>query len=243
MPTPQAICIEDLNATDPNARYLRCVALGGRQPGLRLDRGGQALWRSDEDLACELWVSADERLILYRPEDGAPVSVHRGGRALAVPAEKPVVLLDQDRLEVGDRSLRVHVHGEAPGVHAPSFLETEAPSAAASTARAATAAAAALALGLSVGAAGCKSTPEEIEVRTEPPSVAPPVEPDIQVKPDLKVNRPDMIVGKSRTKPPIEVRVAPPEPPAMPPPPPPPPPDKEKKKGKDDKKGKGGKKK
>lgn len=222
MPTPKAICIEDLRGADDASRYLRCVALAGRQPGLRLDREGTVLWRADEELACELWVSADERLILYRPQEGAPVTVQRSGRSLEVPEEKPVVLLDQDQLQVGGRSLRVHVHGDAPAVHAPSPLEVPAPpSGGARLAQAASATAAALALGLSLGAQGCKSGPKEIEVRAEPPEV---MTPDMTVKkPDLKINKPDMIVKKSTTNPPIEVRVAPPEPPAVPAPPPPPP--------------------
>ena len=219
MPSPKAICIEDLITTDDNARYLRCVALAGRQPGLRVDRAGVVLWKSDEELACELWVSADERLMLFRPEGGAAVTVSRGGRSLDVPEAKPVVLLDQDELGVGGRALRVHIHGDAPGVHPPAPLEVRPPAEPSSlrgAAQSATAAAAALALGVSLGAAGCKSSPEPIEVRQEPPVVVPPEEPDMKVKPDMKVNRPDMIIKKSTTNPPIEVRVAPPEPPAVP---------------------------
>jgi hypothetical protein len=38
------------------------------------------------------------------------------------PEEKPVVLIDQDRVEVGGRVFRIHVHGLAPRVHAPTAL-------------------------------------------------------------------------------------------------------------------------
>ena len=92
MPKPIAICIEDLGS-EPKTRYLRCVALPGRQPGLRLDKAGSVLWQSDDGVSCELWVSADERLILYRPEAKAsgPVTLHRAGRSLDVPFGKSLV--------------------------------------------------------------------------------------------------------------------------------------------------------
>lgn len=77
MPQPLAICLEDLGARDPAQRYLRCVALVGRQPGLRVDAGGAVVWRPAELAACELWVSADDRLILYRTGDGAEVTLRR----------------------------------------------------------------------------------------------------------------------------------------------------------------------
>lgn len=180
-------------------RYLRCVALTGRQPGLRLDAQGSAHWRSPgEPAACELWVSADQRLILFRPEeDGPVVRVSRGGRGLEVPVGKPVVLIDQDGVEVGGRRLRIHVHGVAPAVSAPDYLvpERRGPH------RLMRAAAAALALGAAVGAGGCK----RVEVRDTPPSVAPVPE----VAPDARP--PD-----SKPKPPpVEVRDRPPEAPAL----------------------------
>ena len=116
------ICIEDLKARPGEPRYVRCVAVPGRQPGLRLDTGGEVLWKSNDDVACELWVSADDRLILYRPEGAEAVTVSRAGRSLDVPFGKPVVLIDQDQIDVGSRRLRVHVHGEARAVSAPSVL-------------------------------------------------------------------------------------------------------------------------
>ena len=99
-------------------------------------------------------------------------------------------------------------------------------------------------MGLSAGATGCKSTPDKIEVRSEPPfaTYTPEPKPDMKV-PDLKVKRPDMIEGKSITKPPIEVRVAPPAPPVRPPPKPPKPPTPLPKKPTKNDKAKGGKKK
>ncbi|MFW5740909.1 MAG: hypothetical protein ACOC1F_11140 [Myxococcota bacterium] len=99
----------------------------GRQPGLRVSSGASILWLSDDDVACELWVSADNRLIPYRPAGAEEVRVSRGGRSLQAPFAKPVVLLDQDELAVGARHFRIHVHGPAPRVAAPSALPDPAP--------------------------------------------------------------------------------------------------------------------
>lgn len=173
MPKPMAICIEDVDARNENEKYLRCVALVGREAGLRVDAHGAVLWKSDEDAACELWVSADNCLILYRPEGAVAVKVCRAGRGLDVPAAKPVVLLDKDQVVIGDRVLRVHVHGEAPGISAPSpFVPGK------KTVSAWGKAAAALAIGSVVGGAGC-------EVRQSPPVVVapePPPKPPVEVR-------------------------------------------------------------
>ncbi len=187
MPKPLAICIEDLAPASEAERYLRCVAVSGRQPGLRLDSQGTVLWQSEEE-AVELWVSADERLVLYRPEGSAATTVRRGERSLAAPAGKPVILIDQDEIEIGERRLRIHVHGEAPAVVAPSLFvpETKQPGPLGRLARAA----AAVALG-SVMAAGCG----EGEVRDNQPTPIPP--------PKSKVQTPT-------PAPPIDVRDHPP---------------------------------
>ncbi|MBN1774203.1 MAG: hypothetical protein JXB32_23290 [Deltaproteobacteria bacterium] len=208
MPRPLAICLEDLEPGAGRPRYLRCVAVVGREPGLRLDGAGAVLWKSDEASACELWVSQDDKLILYRAAGGAEVTVRREGRSLAVPEQKPVVLLDQDRFEVGSRRLRVHVHGAIDHACAPSPLPEPA-----STGRA-RAAVAVAALGATLGAADCKK-PEpsgDVEVRATPPAVswddaAGPATPDATGLPS-----PD-VVDASSIGPdgdPIEVRVAPP---------------------------------
>ncbi|MBI4859974.1 MAG: hypothetical protein HY815_06885 [Candidatus Riflebacteria bacterium] len=207
MPAPMAICLEDLDATDPSVRYLRCVALVGREPGLRLSRGGAVLWQSDEAVACELWVSADDKLILYRPKGGAPVTVSRQGRSLEVPLERPVVLLDKDRFEVGGRHLCVHVHGEAPQVAAPSMLPSS------SLRQLARVAAAALAISAAAGA----SADGPIEVRGRPPAVAverPPTRPS--PKP---TGSPAQTPPGTPQPSPIEVRERPPEVAAPEPPP------------------------
>lgn len=216
MPTPLAICLEHLDARSPAERYLRCVALGGRQPGLRVDRAGTVLWRSDEQVACELWVSLDEKLILYRPAGAAPVTMWRAGRALEVPEGKPVVMLDQDEFLAGERRLRIHVHGAAPGTYAPSWLPAAEDKPARRPVRAA---AAAVALGVALAGG--------VEVRCHPPAPSPSGpepgwnEPDAGAPPDDPTVAP---AEDAATTPEIEVRVAPPSVAPMPPPPPPPPP-------------------
>ena len=202
MPKPLAICIEDLDAAAP---YTQCVAVAGNHPGLALDAQGELGWQTGEAGACELWVSLDERLMLFRPE-GAPggaVVLRRGGRTLELPEGKPVVALDGDRVDVGGRRLRIHVHGEAPAVHPPNLL----PQQRSSLGRAARAAAAALALGAAVTASGCKSA---VEVRDTPPKVMeePVKKPDMKV-PDQRAASPD--TRPIKTTKPIEVREVPPK--------------------------------
>jgi len=206
MPKPLAICIEDLEAQPGEPRYVRCVAVPGRQPGLRLDTGGEVLWKTDDDVVCELWVSADDRLILYRPEGARAVTVSRAGRSLDVPSGKPVVLIDQDQIDVDSRRLRVHVHGEARAVSAPSPLAPQ-QSGLADFARAAAVAAT---IGAAAVAGGCG---DKIDVRDQPPEVAAPDEP--KEKPTDK-------------KPPIDVRDHPPEEEPAPDPPEPKPADEPK---------------
>jgi len=199
MPTPMAICLEDPGARAPGERYLQCVAVVGRQPGLRVDRGGTVLWRSEEAAACELWVSLDEKLILFRPAGAAAVTVRRAGRVLDVPAGKPVVLIDQDEFEVGAKRLRVHVHGAAPAIVGPSFLPAPERKGAGRRSAAAVALGAVLG-GAALAGAGCPQTP--------------PAQP----RPD------ESQAGDAGEQEDIEVRVAPPTVMPMPPPPPPPPP-------------------
>lgn len=234
MPKPLAICIEDTAAIAPSRRYLRCVALSGADPGLRVTADGEVLWRSEAAAAFELWISQDERLILYRYPDGARVVVRRDGRWLEAPAEKPVVLLDQDLVELGERRFRIHIHGAAPVVHEPSWLAEQPPQV---TRRPLARAAAALALGAALGGAGCKKAGDQtktgpaadaeapIEVRESPP--APPMDPTPpQAGPDAGTDgAPEAAVEPADATsildqpPDIEVRVSPPKVAFEPPPP------------------------
>jgi hypothetical protein len=210
MPLPRAICIEDLRPGEGD-RFLRCVALPGRQPGLRVSTQGTVLWKSGDDIACELWVSGDDRLILYRPMGAAPVRVERKKRSLDVPFDKPVVLLDQDTFHVGDRVLRVHMHGTTTAVRAPSPLPVRKPSTASRVA-------AVVALGAAV--AGCNKN--QIEVRDSPPAVpadfdgAPPDPPGEDAGPPEPPPTSTFAVEPPADPPgepiePIEVREAPPD--------------------------------
>jgi hypothetical protein len=208
MPLPIALCLEDLNPPSPADRYLRCVALVGRQPGLRLGSDGVASWQSEQPSVCELWASADDRLILYRTSSETAVAVSRAGRSLDPPCGKPVVLLDGDELSVGGRLLRVHVHGTAPQIAAPSLLPAR-------LRDQAVRATAVLAIGAAVAACDKKET---IEVRDQPPAVA-EVEPDASTAPSASAptTATASASASASTSAPIEVRETPPEPPALPP--------------------------
>ena len=195
MPKPLAICIEDLNAPSKASKYLQCVALPGRQPGLRLDEAGHALWFSEKAVACELWVSADDRLILYRPDGALPVQVRRAGRSLDVPFNKPVILLDKDEVDIGARHLRIHIHGEAAAVAAPTPLVVK-PSPFDRLAQ--TAAAAAVIGTLTTGCIEVRETPpvvmpvtetptSTIEIRETPPAPERPTDTPIIEEPTVEV--------------------------------------------------------
>jgi hypothetical protein len=198
MVKPLAICVEDMGS-QAKTRYMRCVALPGRQPGLRLDEAGQVVWRSEDDVACELWVSADGRLVLFRPEGAIPVSVHRAGRSLDVPCGKPVFVIDKDEVDVGERRLRIHVHGEAPSVAAPSPLSFKS-----RPLRHLAQAATAAAIVGTVSALGCSP----IEIRNNPPEPVMPTDtPTIVVRDDP----PEIAVTiEASPTPTIEVRDDPP---------------------------------
>ena len=157
MPEPLAICIEDLDAPAKGRRYIRCVALPGGTPGLAVTPEARILWKEEGDQAFQLWISADDRLILLRPEGAPPVRVERAGRGVDAPVGKPVVLIDQDLVTVGSKHLRIHVHGVAEVVHAPSALRS----------RLAGAARLAAAAALGAAAIGCK-----IDIRDHPPEPA-----------------------------------------------------------------------
>jgi len=123
MPSPIALCIEELEPAGDTIRFVQCVAVGGLEPGLRVGADGRVLWL-DGPAAFLLCVSGDDRLVLLKPQDAVPgdISVHRAGRSVVAAAGKPVVLLDRDRIVVGGRAMRVHIHGAATKVHEPRVL-------------------------------------------------------------------------------------------------------------------------
>jgi hypothetical protein len=208
MPAPLAICIENMRE-ETTPRFMRCVALPGRKPGLRMNNSGRILWQTDEAVACELWVSGDDKLILYRPEGAMPLALHRAGRSLDVPFEKPVVIIDKDEIDIGKERFRIHVHGNAPSVVAPSpYVPTRAPS----SSGLAKAAAAAIIGGLA--ATSCS----DIEIREAPPVVMPEVfEPPEETPPTEAPEETPATEPTGETpaapapEPPIEVREDPPD--------------------------------
>lgn len=206
MAKPMAIYLEDTNPVAPERRYLRCVALVGRQPGLRIDAQGEVTWQRNKIEPCEgeVWVSADDKLILYRPEGAAAVTVERAGRRLELPFEKPVVLVDKDLVTIGGKTLRVHIHGTAKAAVEPSPLPQR---------NLGKAAGVAAAVALSAALAGCGPT---IEVRDDPPEVAAdPLddpEPDGgQPEPEPAVDPEPEPVPVEPAPEPIEVREDPPD--------------------------------
>jgi len=178
VPDPISLCVENLEDDSEQTRFIRCVALAGNLPGLGIDRRGRPLWRASADVesACRLWVSADDRLMLWRTEGAPPVTVRRARRSLAAPEAKPVVILDQDEVEIAGVRLRLHVHGVTTEVHPPMPLRTRALGAAATIATA---------LALSAAGAGCDRTaakPDETPLSSaaslEPSASAPSTPPE-----------------------------------------------------------------
>jgi hypothetical protein len=171
------ICLEELGARPDDECFIRCVAVSGGQPGLALDREGLVQWMPDDEATCHgLWVSGDGRLMLYGADAPDAVVVERGARTQEAPVGQPVVLVDQDLLRVGDRQLRVHIHGETEAMYEPERLTRssirrffQAATAAASL----TLGGAALAAGPAMNPAAGIGEPAPIEVRRRPPKVSP----------------------------------------------------------------------
>ncbi len=164
------------------------MALPGRQPGLRLDSSGNILWRTDQAAgtgAAELWVSEDNRLILYRPDGAPPVTVRRAGRSLNVPYSKPVTLVNLDQIVLNDRNLRIHLHGETTSLAAPAPLTPELEARFRKPKLWAKGAALAAMIGALAVSGGC------VEVRENPPAPPPcddPIEEEIET-PDEQQSR------------------------------------------------------
>lgn len=210
MPTPIAVCLEDLTRPQEDDRFLKCVALGGRGPGLRISSTGDVRWKEEQGgaVACELWVSADERLILFRPEGAVRVAVHRAGRSLAVPEGKPVVVVHGDIVDGTDAgwARKVHVHGRASAVSAPSTFR-----------RGVAKAVAAAAMSAAVVATSCggatETSPDPVEIRDEPPSMTEVPPPDESQPEETPPPQEETQPPPDPDPEPIEVREEPPEPP------------------------------
>jgi hypothetical protein len=142
-PRPIELCMERMGSASAE-RYVRCTAQVGRELGLALGIDGRILWCEQSGVGCEIWVSADARLMAYCPAGTPPTTLYRAGRVLELPREHPVVLRHHDELELSATRFRVHVHGVAERAHAPEIVRTLAR------------AAATLALAVA-GTAGCAS--------------------------------------------------------------------------------------
>ena len=110
MVKPIALCLER-EATDTDARYVRCTARPGRESGLAIGLDGSILWCEPKPLACEIWVAHDQRLVVLRPAGSPPICINRARRNLQVPEAHAVFVLDGDELVVGAHRYRLHVHG------------------------------------------------------------------------------------------------------------------------------------
>ena len=204
-PKPIELCLERVQSADGD-RYVRCTAQVGRELGLALAIDGRILWCEQSGVGCEIWVSADQRLMAFCPAGAPPTVLHRVGRTLELPPERPVVLRHRDELELAGTRFRVHVHGVTERVHAPAIVRTLARAAAT--------------LALSVGGAvGCHgSAMKSTTLDAAPPP--PPETSDVAVftfphqdiappKPVAPVDAED-IDGEEPTDAPIEVLESPP---------------------------------
>jgi hypothetical protein len=162
-PRPIEICLERVGSLSAD-RYVRCTAQVGRALGLALGVDGRILWCEQSGVGCEIWVSADQRLMAYCLAGMPPTTLYRAGRMLELPSQRPVVLRHKDELELAGTRFRVHVHGATDRVHAPAIVRTLARAAAAAT------------LALSVGgSAGCNDPAAVIRN----PDAAQPGAPDV----------------------------------------------------------------
>jgi hypothetical protein len=118
MSRPIALCIERVQSVD-NDRYLCCTARPGREAGLALGLDGAILWCHSGLVACEVWVSGDQRLVAFRPSGAPEVRLERARRGVALPTESPAFVLDGDELIIGEHRFVVHVHGVTDEVHPP----------------------------------------------------------------------------------------------------------------------------
>lgn len=119
---PIELCLESLDPSDDAHPYVRCVALAGGEPGLGLTADGSIVWRQNDTASLLLWVSADNRLMALRSSEAHRVRLTRAERFLELPANKPVVTLHEDVIEIEGRSFRVHVHGLAQRIEPPTRL-------------------------------------------------------------------------------------------------------------------------
>jgi hypothetical protein len=159
-----ALCIERLNCPENLDQFTQCVVLSGDRPGLGLDLSSQLCWQRSDELTCEFWLSADSRVMLMRPPCARALTLVRAGRSFPIPAEKPVVLLNQDIVVTPSGALRLHFHGPTENIHPPQpFRALSKTAALAAT------------VALSASLLSCEKKtdpPTQIDVLDHPPKVA-----------------------------------------------------------------------
>ena len=204
-PKPIELCLERVQSGDGD-RYVRCTAQVGRELGLALAIDGRILWCEQSGVGCEIWVSADQRLMAFCPAGAPPTVLHRAGRTLELPPERPVVLRHRDELELAGTRFRVHVHGVTERVHAPAIVRT--------LVRAAATATLALSVGGAVGCEGSAIRGTNFDAAPPPdtrdvPTFTLPPQDVAPAQPVAPVDAED-IDGEEPTDAPIEVLESPP---------------------------------
>ena len=72
-PRPLALCLEDLSPHAGAYRFMQCVAVPGRVPGLRIDREGAIRWLGDQDVAIRVTKAVIKKKADPREKTGAAV--------------------------------------------------------------------------------------------------------------------------------------------------------------------------
>ncbi len=195
-----SICLEDLECSDTGSRFQSCMAMPSGTAGLSITPGAEVRWKAAREPSAHVGTTEDGRLALFVDAGFRPaLLLRRGGRVLACPEDRPVVLIDQDELELPGGRWRVHLHGpveDATPAASPFFVRT---------------AAVLAGLALAAGCAGTRETPTMPETSSSssergpdaPPPPAPPAPPENEA-----------VEKGKKSSPPVEVRDLPPYKPA-----------------------------
>ncbi|MDD5307852.1 MAG: hypothetical protein PHU25_11080 [Deltaproteobacteria bacterium] len=122
MSKPITLCVELENNPD-SERYYKCTAQVGRDKGLTIQLDGTIGWCATSGIACELWVSRDQRLMAFRPPGVPEIHVSRAHRRILLAEKQMAILLHRDGLSIGGRSYRIHIHGVAESIHPPRLVK------------------------------------------------------------------------------------------------------------------------
>ncbi|MBU1411521.1 hypothetical protein KKC22_08375 [Myxococcota bacterium] len=191
-----AICLENLNSTEGGSRFQACMAMPSGTSGLSITPAAEVRWKAARGPSAHLGTTDDGRLALFVDAGFHPMPVvKRGGRVLVCPEGRPVILIDQDEVDLSGARWRVHLHGlveDAAPASSPFFVRT---------------AAVLAGLALAAGCAGTRENPTLPEASTAAPDRGPDAPPP-PVPPAAPENE-AMEKGK-KSSPPVEVRDLPP---------------------------------